>query len=299
MTEYPNFEHLALDHKHAIETIWKHFPPYSDYNFISIYSYDTNSTAQICLLNGNLVLTMPDYITGKRIVSFIGTNGVFETVNRLLQHQADSGDEAILKLIPESTVKMLTPATYLEVNEDVDNHDYILDAKQIAKLTGNRWYDIKRDIRRFRLTNNYSFTHIDLTNMGIRKEMLALFDLWASQKNKSADETSNEKVALERSFIFSSESDHYGFGLYVGRKMVGYSINQIVHNGFYMGHFGKADGNYPGAYQIMEHECAKFFLERGCAFMNYEQDLGIPELRQAKRGWNPIGYLKKYTIKPK
>jgi hypothetical protein len=242
---------------------------------------------------------MPDYITDKKIVSFIGINTVPETVNRLLQYQADSDDEPILKLIPESTVKMLTPATYLEVNEDVDNHDYILDAKQIAKLTGNRWYDVKREVREFRLTNDYSFTHIDLTNTMIRKEMLTLFDLWASQKNKPASETSNEKVALERSFTFSSELDHYGFGLYVGRKMVGYSINQIVHNSFYMGHFGKADANYLGAYQIMEHECAKFFLERGCEFMNFEQDLGIPELRQAKRGWNPVGYLKKYTIKPK
>jgi hypothetical protein len=35
----------------------------------------------------------------------------------------------------------------------------------------------------------------------------------------------------------------------------------------------------------------------GCEFINFEQDMGIAGLKQAKRLWRPVKYLKKYTIK--
>ncbi len=298
MQNFPNFEKLNLRHKNEIETMWKEFPPYSDYNFTSLYSYDVDDSAEVCFLNKNLVVVMPDYTSAITIISFLGIEKLDETIQVLLKYSLARTDICKLKLIPEITVRSITNSKDLEITEDIDNHDYVLDAISMVTLVGNRWFAIKRDVRNFKEKHNYKFVSIDLNSDSIRKQMDGLFDLWIQQKDKDSKTTETERNALKRSFIFANEPDHFSFGLFVNDRMIGYSTNQIVHDGFYMGHFGKADADYPGAYQIMEHECAKFFLEKGCKFMNYEQDLGIPGLRQAKRSWNPVSYLKKYTIKP-
>ena len=43
-------------------------------------------------------------------------------------------------------------------------------------------------------------------------------------------------------------------------------------------------------------ESAKYLLERGVQMLNFEQDLGIPNLRQAKLGFRPHSFLKKYRV---
>lgn len=66
-----------------------------------------------------------------------------------------------------------------------------------------------------------------------------------------------------------------------------------------MAAFTKADINYRGSFQFIDQKRAEYFYNLGYKFLNLEQDLGIPGLQQAKLSWNPVGYLKKYTIKQK
>lgn len=297
---FPNFSEITLEHKKQIEAFWKNFEPYSDYNFTSMYSYNTGSMGAVSFLKENLVLKFPDYNTNQLTLSFLGKSDVTSTATTLLDWAKDNQLNGVLTLVGQEVVDKIEKDSGLIISEDTGNHDYIISAIEMAELKGDRWKSIRKEIRHFKGSHpNYEFRTVDTSDIAVRKDFRELFASWEQQKDKVHADTKTELEALGRSFDLFNEPSHLAFGLYVNDRLIGYSTNQIVHNGFYMGHFGKADGNYPGAYQIMEHECAKFFLERGCEFMNFEQDLGIPELRQAKRGWNPIGYLKKYTIKPK
>ena len=66
-----------------------------------------------------------------------------------------------------------------------------------------------------------------------------------------------------------------------------------------MGHFGKIDEDCPGLFQYLECVTAQYLKKRGCKYMNYEQDLGLPGLRESKISWGPAFFFEKiyYRVK--
>ncbi len=63
-------------------------------------------------------------------------------------------------------------------------------------------------------------------------------------------------------------------------------------------HFEKSDVSFKGAAQMINYETAKF-LEGTARYINREQDLGIPGLRQAKRSYVPHVLIEPYFLVPK
>lgn len=74
--KFPKFKHIELIDKEEIEKITQKFPPYSDFNFISMWSWDIKVEMIISKLNNNLVVRFTDYLTGYPFFSFLGDNMV-------------------------------------------------------------------------------------------------------------------------------------------------------------------------------------------------------------------------------
>lgn len=70
--EFPQFKVLELSDKGDIEVFTKKFPPYSDFNFVSMWSWDIKGDMRISQLNDNLVVRFTDYLTGNPFFSFFG-----------------------------------------------------------------------------------------------------------------------------------------------------------------------------------------------------------------------------------
>ena len=74
-----------------------------------------------------------------------------------------------------------------------------------------------------------------------------------------------------------------------------YAIFSLVHQNYAISHFTKADTHFIGIYDFLMRESAKILIAKGSLFMNYEQDLGFPGLRESKKSFMSK-YLKKFTI---
>jgi hypothetical protein len=63
-------------------------------------------------------------------------------------------------------------------------------------------------------------------------------------------------------------------------------------------HVEKANPDIPGLYQVINQE---FLMHEAgdCRFVNREQDLGIQGLRSAKMTYNPVNFIRKYTVTEK
>lgn len=81
----------------------------------------------------------------------------------------------------------------------------------------------------------------------------------------------------------------------VDDQAIGLLLGEHLSKETFVIHFAKADLHYKGIYQYMYQHLAKD-LEAKYSFLNLEQDLGIPELRQAKHSYHPSKMCLKFRL---
>jgi hypothetical protein len=71
---FPVFKRLEITDKVDFKKIVLQFEPYSDHNFVSLWSFDTKEDCEISILNENLVIKMNDFlplsVTGRLQIRF-------------------------------------------------------------------------------------------------------------------------------------------------------------------------------------------------------------------------------------
>ena len=124
---FPNCKKISLEDKKNVETYLSNFPPYSDFNFLSMWSYNTQNDVEIATLHNNLVVRLRDYITQEPFYYFLGNNNVSESIEILLAHSEKEHLMPKLKLVPEESIrKDLGKLDKYNITQDRDHFDYIL-----------------------------------------------------------------------------------------------------------------------------------------------------------------------------
>ncbi|OGG15734.1 hypothetical protein A3D77_01775 [Candidatus Gottesmanbacteria bacterium RIFCSPHIGHO2_02_FULL_39_11] len=295
---FPNFKKIELSDRKIIEQFTQQFPPYNDFEFVSLWTYNMGEKNAFSTIYGNLVIKIHDFITGDFFYSFLGTNRIKETIAALLEKSKEDylGDQ--LKLIPEVNIKSSPEVeNYFSIKEDRDSFDYILSVDEIVDLKGGKYHYRRKNISRFnRHFPDHSIETLDLSKEETRQNIKELFFLWEQQKEKKRNETEIELTAIERLFDLVDVHNIMGLGIYIQNKLIGFSIYHTVQDNYAIFSFAKGDTSYKAIYEYLNHEVAKHLKTLGTVYINYEQDLGIPELREAKMSWGPVYFLKKYTI---
>jgi hypothetical protein len=295
---FPCFKHLDLSDQKEIEAITSKFPPYSDYNFISLWSWNTTNGISISLLNGNLVVRFTDYLTGNIFYSFLGGNQVSETAIELTRLSAKTGLHPTLQLLPEISVAGIDSAMFA-ITEDRDGFDYIYDINTFLKMEGSKFEAKQRQKRYFEKNFSYEIVHLDLSHPLIKDQVIDLCHEWARNKieQNKPDYFHNEFLALLRFLNGACHADHLALGVYHDSRLIAISFGENSKEGFHTCHFQKAlTSSYKGLNVFVVHEVAKVLATQGIKFINWEQDLGIPGLRESKTSYQPCTFLKKYTL---
>lgn len=296
LPKFPEFKSLEISDKKQIQRFVGKFPPYSDFNFTSLYCWDIDNSAAICKLNGNLVVKFNDYITGESFLTFIGKRRVTATALALLEHSQEKKEMSHLQLIPHHVAVKLS-SKRLKISEDRDQHDYILSVSDQLNLAGSKNHSKKRRINKLINSDlDIESMHLhDFNNPDVLKSVAILFDKWASAKSSDIKETENESKAIHR-LIKTRELDTEIFIIKVDNRVVAFQIGELLPGDFYIGHFEKADPEIQGLFQYLRYVVAQNLTARGVRHYNIEQDLGIQSMRQSKTELRPVGFLKKYTV---
>src|SRR3990167_9981485 len=105
--EFPHFKKLELADKKDVEKFTQKYPPYSDFNFVSMWSWDIKGEMRLSTLNNNLVVRFTDYLTGEPFYSFLGDNKVNETAEKLLDFTLEEEIKPKLHLIADETAERM------------------------------------------------------------------------------------------------------------------------------------------------------------------------------------------------
>ncbi|MES2966229.1 MAG: phosphatidylglycerol lysyltransferase domain-containing protein [Patescibacteria group bacterium] len=299
---FPEFKPLEVTDRDGILDIIKSFSPYSDFDFVSMWSWDYSNMMGVSQLNRNLVIKFSDYITGEYFYSFIGSNKLNETSSELLKHAKENNLLPYLKLVPQIVAHNLNTDSFL-ITSDEDNDDYLLETGKLATLEGPDLSSKRRAVSIFTRTHgDFEVVEINLNDTKVQDDIYKLFNVWSDIKLEHGSESNDhELVAIQRCVSNADALNLFATGMYNGDTLIAFWIVGLRENKCSVSHFEKADTkNFDGIFPYFKQKVAKQLIEKkGINFINLEQDLGIPGLRQSKQVYKPSQTLKKYIVHTK
>jgi hypothetical protein len=296
--KFPEFKALTLDDRKLVEEHTHKFDPYSDFNFYSLWAWDTDNKRKISELNGNLVVQITEYDSGEPLLSFLGTEKQSETAKTLIAFAATNSISKTLHYLPEVSVSTMNDEG-LSIQEDRGNFDYIFSVKDIAELVGNK-YGKKRQLKNLFVRNNPNtvFTMRDIANVFDKEEIMSVIERWENMKKSELKDydLEHELVAIERLLEVTESGQLAVSYVTVDGKVVAFSIEEMLPNKSALAHFSKFDTSFRGINEFLNYKIANALLEKGYVSWNWEQDLDLQKLRYSKMSYEPASFLKKYRV---
>ena len=186
-----------------------------------------------------------------------------------------------------------TPGYTPEFYSDPDHWDYIYSVQELIDLQGNRFHKKKNLLKQF--MRKYNFVYYSLSEDKIEKALTLQTEwcMWRDCEDSTTLEAEN-KAILNTLEDYSKLDGLISGALEVEDRMVAFSIAEALDSETVVIHFEKGCPTYKGVYQAINQQ----FLANsanGFSYVNREQDIGDPGLRQAKKSYNPICYQRKYS----
>jgi hypothetical protein len=294
--QFPEFKKIELSDEEDVKKFTSPYPPYSDFNFTSIWSWDTDGEMRFSKLNENLVVRFMDYMTRKPFLSFIGKNKIDETAAALIAFSKANYNTDSLKFIPGEIASLLNEAGF-QVLPDADATDYIYQVDQLSTMHDWKGHQLSKNIRKFlALHPDYVVKISPLDTLNV-DEYLEIFEKWAKSKSIKNHPESNEYMAFKR-FLDIKKKSIKVVSLYKDHHLIGFTAYEILSEEYAIAHFSKADTKHHSAiYDILNWEEAKALCDEKVIYYNWEQDLGIQGLQDSKLKYKPCFFLSKFIIK--
>ena len=263
-----------------------------NYNFANLVGWQFWYSTEVCMLENAVVLRYT--FDGQRayMVCTLETLSL-ELIQELLDDS--NGDLTLIGLEDSQVVQLSTLRStssrlqgknyQLSTNiEPVrDQYDYIYRRTDLATLHGKH-LDAKRNhIHRFR-AEHPDFEYRPLTTESF-DECRRLTEIWQEEKGGS-DTINAEKQVMETIFSNWEALGMIGGSIIVDGRMVAFPYGAAVTTDTFDVCVEKADRHVEGAFAIINQQFAEHLPEQ-YIYLNREEDMGIPGLRQAKLSYHP------------
>ena len=253
-----------------------------NYTFANLVGWQFWYNTEVCVLENTVVLR---YTFDGQWAYMVCTAEALslELIEELLD---DSHGDLTLRGLEDSQVAQLSilNSKFSITTESVrDQYDYIYRRADLATLHG-RHLDAKRNhINRFR-AEHPDFEYRPLTPESF-DECRRLTEIW--QEDKAASDTIDaEHRVMETIFSNWDALGMTGGSIFVDGRMVAFTYGSAVTTDTLDVCVEKADRHVEGAFAIINQQFAEHLPEQ-YIYLNREEDMGIPGLRQAKLSYHP------------
>jgi len=186
----------------------------------------------------------------------------------------------------------LTPAG-ISASEDRDSFDYIYLREELATLPGKRFHKKKNRINYFMARHRFSVEQFAPEHL---PGALQLLREWRSVREPvSGSAMDLETEATGEALELAADLGLSGVTVLLDDRVAAFSLGERLNHDTAVCHFEKADPFTEGLSQLVNREFSRL-LFTDCTYINREQDLGEPGLRDAKNSYHPVRLVKKYRI---
>jgi len=288
---FPQFKPLSSE---DLSFIFSHLKLFSrsicELNLANLFLWQDFDHPQLTCINHNLCLLISPENESPYFLEPLTHHKLLETVKVCLNHtgRISRASENFVSLLPLETFK-IEPLR--------SQFDYLYLREDLANLKGRK-YDGKRNhIRRFRASHpNYTFKALSPND---ENEALKLFEKWFHFKEGSKYYPKlayiAQKNALEKAFAYFEKLKLFGGAIWTEKQLGGFLVGSTLNSQTADLHFLYGDPELPGIVPTLLSEASQKIFG-AFKYLNLEQDLGIPGLRQSKLSYYPIKLEKKFEI---
>ena len=289
-----SFEPVALDRQSQyLESLEACPVKPSDYSIVNLWGWSLHYGLEWSF-NDKLVWirqTQPEI----RYWAPVGDWSAVHDLYTRIQNELGGGIPMIR--VPETLLSLLKDraGNGLETEESRDQWDYLYALPDLVNLPGNRFHKKKNLLNQFKKKYDFEYLPLDDT---LVENALDMQNNWCTWRDCEAEEALDaENKAISRVLqAWGSFVNLEGGALLVDGDMAAYTIGERLAADTMLIHFEKGSPGYKGIYQAI-NQMFTADIEWDCQWVNREQDLGSEGLRKAKLSYNPVDFIKKYTLR--
>ncbi len=177
--------------------------------------------------------------------------------------------------------------------------DYVYRTEELATLKGRKFQKKRNHLNRFRQEYpDHRFAPITEENCA---QVAAFCNAWFEARLQ-ADPHQDfllEQAALKKALENFKALGLYGLALYHGEELLAVTLGSVMAEDTMDVHFEKAMLPQDGVYAAINQGFAAYIMENlpQITYLNREDDMGLPGLRQAKLSYTPDHMVEKYWAK--
>ena len=296
----PAIRSLTLNDRSLVTEYFKRYPPeISEHTFTNLFIWQPSRPIFITEIEKTLVFLVKstgnekDYLLYGPPVGTLTMPDIIKAFGSSISGGSVSGGNIIGAVrIPDKDTVNIPPEKYI-VNSDRDNADYVYQVSDLAELAGRRFSKKRNKIKQ--CLRKHLCEYVPIT-----PELMAECEIMQDNWCHSRDCGRNPGLCNEASAIAETFAHFEDFGLLGGAVRVegtiqAYAIAEELHPGTAVWHFEKAMAHIPGLGQLINQWFSRYGLS-DFNYVNREQDLGVPGLRQAKESYFPHHMVNKSCI---
>ncbi len=275
---------MTLEHQELLyESLRTIESSISEYSFANLYLFREGHRYEV--LRDREV-----FIAG---VTYDGKEHIMPTVDaRELDREyldAMIREHSMLFPVPEEWVPDFDEDRY-EITYDDGDTDYIHFTEKMGSYPGKKLHSKRNLLKQFK--EMYEHRALPLT-VNELPDALNVLEEWQKDLGLPKEETDywpcHEAIDLYERLILC------GGIWYADDEPCGFIIGEELNEKVFALHFAKGKRKFKGVYQYIFNDFAKVIPAKYCC-LNFEQDLGMDSLRQAKSTYQPECMVKKYRI---
>lgn len=263
-----------------------------DFSFANLCSWHFMTGSSYAILHRQLILRFLHPDGGFEYFMPFGEGDLLPVIEDLEAYCRLLNEPLRLKgVLPamQEKLEQYYPASF-EYSSDRDYYDYIYKRQDLAELKGKHYQPKRNHVNKFR--KEYEFTYEPLTPDNI-PECLQFESEWCIKHGYIENENiRNERRALTFALHHFRELGLTGALIRTAGKLAAFTFGAPINHQTFGVHYEKADINIDGVYSAINQLFAAHLPEQ-YVYLNREEDLGIPGLRQAKMSYHPCLLLEK------
>jgi len=277
------FHQLTLSDREAMQAVTFHAGRRNcNYTFANLVGWRFWFDTEVCVLENAVLLRYT--FRGERAYMVCSADAIpLELVEALLDDS--KGNLTLIGLEDSQVAQLQTSNSKFQTSvERVRNqYDYIYRRTDLAMLNGRHFNAKRNHIHRFR-AEHHGFEYRPLTPE-LFNDCRQLTSIWQEEKDESETIAAEHRV-METVFTHWDALGMMGGCIFVEGRMVAFTYGAAVTTDTFDVCVEKADRSVEGAFAIINQQFAEHLPEQ-YIYLNREEDMGIPGLRQAKLSYHP------------